>query len=319
MPSSRSRENTLIIGVVSVSAAAIYRNPAHNAEMVNQALLGTPVKVLKKKGNWFFVQSPDGYYGWMDEMLVPMTKKHYAQWMKKEKIIITADNALMRSGPRASADVVSDVVAGDILALKNETATHYKVEYPDARNAFLPKSKAERLNGWLQKANDTPESIIATAKRFYGLPYLWGGASPKALDCSGFVKLVYYLNGVQLPRDADEQSKVGKPVAINRGMTKTRPGDLLFFGEAAKKGRIARCTHVGISLGGNKFIQESGDVHISSLDPADVEYCPRRARSLIKVKRIIGAEAAEGTKHGVRRLCDLLWFAGHTTGCCNLW
>jgi cell wall-associated NlpC family hydrolase len=309
----------LHIGVVSVSAAAIFRNPAHSAEMVNQALLGTPVKVLKKKDTWFYVQSPDGYFGWIDEMLVPMSKERYMQWMKMEKIIITADNALTRSGPRASADVVSDVVAGDILALKNETATHYKVEYPDARNAFLLKSKAERLKQWLQKTNDTPQSIIATAKRFYGLPYLWGGASPKALDCSGFVKLVYFLNGVQLPRDADEQAKVGKPVAMNRGMTNTRPGDLLFFGKKAMKGGIERCTHVGISLGGNKFIQESGDVHISSLDPADVEYCQRRARSLIKVKRIIGGAAAEGTKHGVWRLCDLPWFAGHGTGCCDLW
>jgi cell wall-associated NlpC family hydrolase len=316
MPFRRSGESALNIGVVNVSAAAMHRWPAHRAEMVNQALLGTPVKVLKKKGTWFFVQSPDGYYGWMDELLVPMTKERYAQWMKKEKIIITADNALTRSRPRASADVVSDVVAGDILALKNETATHYKVEYPDARSAFLPKNKAQRLKQWLQKTNDTPQSIIATAKRFYGLPYLWGGASSKALDCSGFVKLVYFLNGVQLPRDANEQSKAGKPVAMNRGMTNTRPGDLLFFGRKAMKGGIERCTHVGISLGGNKFIQESGDVHTSSLDPTDVDYCPRRARSLIKVKRIIGAESS---KHGVRRLCDLPWFAGHTTGCSDLW
>src|SRR5207237_7800243 len=58
----------------------------------------------------------------------------------------------------------------------------------------------------------TSAAVLATARRFLGVPYLWGGCSPLGLDCSGFVQLVYRLHGIMLPRDADKQAYVGRLV-----------------------------------------------------------------------------------------------------------
>ena len=55
----------------------------------------------------------------------------------------------------------------------------------------------------------TEESICKVARTFLGLPYLWGGSSAKAVDCSGFVQSVYFMNGLILPRDASLQALHG--------------------------------------------------------------------------------------------------------------
>lgn len=100
--------------------------------------------------------------------------------------------------------------------------------------------------------------LLATAHRFMGVPYVWGGEDPSGFDCSGFVQYVYARHGVQLPRTADIQYNAGR--AVPRG--KEQPGDLVFF-ETYAPG----ASHVGIYLGGGSFIHASsvGFVRISSL------------------------------------------------------
>ena len=92
-----------------------------------------------------------------------------------------------------------------------------------------------------------PEDLVATARRFLGVPYLWGGMTVHGLDCSGFVSQVYRANGVVLPRDADLQFEDPTAAAVDRSAL--QPGDLVFFGKDAK-----HITHVGMSLGGARFI-----------------------------------------------------------------
>ena len=138
---------------------------------------------------------------------------------------------------------------------------------------------------------DTPETILATARRFFGVPYFWGGTSAKGMDCSGFTKTVFFLNGVLLPRDASQQVFVGEPVDTTGGID-LRPGDLLFFGFRATAERKERVTHVGISLGGKRFIHASTDVRVNSLAPADTDYSQHREQMFLRARRIIGAGPA---------------------------
>jgi cell wall-associated NlpC family hydrolase len=55
----------------------------------------------------------------------------------------------------------------------------------------------------------TEASLVATARTLMGAPYLWGGTSAKGMDCSGFTKTIYLMNGLILPRDASQQVHVG--------------------------------------------------------------------------------------------------------------
>lgn len=87
--------------------------------------------------------------------------------------------------------------------------------------------------------------IVQTALRYVGVPYVFGGNSASGFDCSGFTRYVFGRSGVWLPRAADEQYDVGRPV----GSGSLQPGDLVFFTTYT-----SGISHVGIYLGDDKFI-----------------------------------------------------------------
>ncbi len=114
-----------------------------------------------------------------------------------------------------------------------------------------------------------PGSIVETALHFIGIPYLWGGELPETgFDCSGLVKYVFSLHGVELPHYSGYQAELGEPVERIEDL---RPGDLVFFGNPIH--------HVGIYIDKGYFIHapQTGDVvRISRLsDRADFT-CARR-------------------------------------------
>jgi gamma-D-glutamyl-L-lysine dipeptidyl-peptidase len=294
-----------LFGVVSVSVANIRTDSKHSAEMGTQALLGTPVRILKKEHGWIYVQTPDDYLGWSDDNIVEMTQIEYAAWVARPRIIVTADYASIRDFRTVGSQQVSDAVAGCIMALRNDAGSDYEVEFPDGRSGFILKEDAFRLETFLAGATASPASVVATAKRFVGLPYFWGGTSAKAVDCSGFSKTVYFLNGIQLPRDASQQALVGDLVDTTGGIN-LQPGDLLFFGFKPKGERKERVTHVGISLGGKRFIHSSGQVRFNSLDPNDSDFSAYRDNMFLRARRIIGAPESSG----IRFLANIPYYSG---------
>jgi hypothetical protein len=303
LPQTSLGDKTL--GIVSVSVANIRSRADNAAEMANQALLGTPVRLLKGGvEGWVLVQTPDEYLGWTKDNIVRMTQGEYDAWAVTPKVIVTTEFTIVRSGKEEGSVAVSDVVIGDLLALEKVASTHYLVRFPDGRRGYLAKAMAEPFVSWLLKAEDEPERIVATAKRFFGVPYLWGGTSSKGMDCSGFTKMVYFLNGVLLPRDASQQAKVGIPVDLTQDFASVRPGDLLFFGTKATDRMPERVTHVAISLGGKRFIHASSYVQTNSLDPADPDYSEDRTVAFLGVRRMIGADERDG----VRRLATIPYY-----------
>ncbi|MGK0263849.1 MAG: cell wall-associated NlpC family hydrolase, partial [Planctomycetota bacterium] len=196
----------------------------------------------------------------------------------------------------AGSQAISDAVAGGLLSLEGERGEFYRVRYPDGRTGFVAKSAAMPFASWLTDTDDDPKHLIATARRFFGVPYLWGGTSTKGMDCSGFTSTVWFLNGVLLPRDASQQVHAGLAVAIDDAMSQVQPGDLLFFGRRATDNQRERVTHVGISLGGMRFIHASTDVHENSFDPAADDYSAGLKGSLLHVRRVIDQDANTGVR-----------------------
>ena len=92
---------------------------------------------------------------------------------------------------------------------------------------------------------------VDVAQQFLGVPYVWGGESPAGFDCSGLVQYVYGQLGVDLPRTAAEQARVGQPVA---SLADARPGDLLAFHDPVD--------HIGIYAGNGLMVvaPKTGDV-----------------------------------------------------------
>ncbi|HEX9740532.1 MAG TPA: SH3 domain-containing protein, partial [Ignavibacteriaceae bacterium] len=192
-------------GIINLSVANLRTKPDHQTEMATQALLGTPIKILKKEKGWYLVQTPDEYISWVDGTgLFRVNYDSLAEWLNSEKIIYTNDFGFSYTAPDKSSERVSDLVIGDLLKYSGEEKGFCKVIYPDGKTAFIKSEECGPFNDWLDEVNPTAENIIKTAKSFMGIPYLWGGTSIKGMDCSGFTKMAFYLNGVVLPRDASQ-------------------------------------------------------------------------------------------------------------------
>ncbi|MDX5420442.1 MAG: C40 family peptidase, partial [Hymenobacteraceae bacterium] len=116
---------------------------------------------------------------------------------------------------------------------------------------------------------------------------LWGGTSVKGMDCSGFTKTVFFMNGLVLPRDASQQVHIGELVNTDKGWDEMRPGDLLFFGVPAKDGKPERVVHVGMWIGGNQeFIHSAGRVRINSMNPSAANHDAYELGRFLRAKRV---------------------------------
>jgi len=273
--------------IINISVANLRSNPGHSSELATQATLGTIVKVYKKEDNWYYVQTPDNYLAWVDNGGVELADDQKAEnWNRDEKMIYTRTYGHAYLGPGEDAQIVSDLTAGNLLTIVKYEYENYIVRFPDGRNAYVRRNEAEPYNEWLQNLNATNETLVATAQELMGVPYLWGGTSTKGVDCSGFTKTVYFLNGMVIPRDASQQVHTGKSIDSTRNFENLQKGDLLFFGRKATDSTAEKVVHVGMWIGENEFIHSSGKVRVSSMDRGSKNYDEYNLNRYLRTKRI---------------------------------
>lgn len=272
-------------GLINVSVANLRGQPKHSAELVTQALLGTPVLLLKENRGWYLIQTPDKYIAWSNSgSLERISQSELDLWKKAQKIIYLNTYGFSLN-PETSARV-SDLVTGNVLILEHENNDRWEVVYPDGRQAIISKSEAAEIQSWEKNIDVSDSSITKAAKDLMGIPYLWGGTSTKGLDCSGFTKTVYLLHGYIIPRDASQQVYEGELIDSEGDFSKLKVGDLLFFGKI-NDDQSERVVHVGLWLGNNQFIHASGDVHISSMDSLNENFDAYNYNRYLRTKRII--------------------------------
>ena len=210
---------------------------------------GHDVLLLQKKlqSIGYSISNVDGIYG-------TETERAVAEFQRDNKIHITGvvNNATWRALQKAPKVKWGSNVPKP--APKNDSAT-LKSKGPLAPNntPILARSKVNAL--------------LQTARSYIGVPYQFGGATPKAFDCSGYLQYVFAKNGINIPRTADEQYKLGLRTKSSQQLV---PGDLVFFTTYE-----AGASHCGIYLGENKFIHASSSKGVRVDTLQDSYWAPR--------------------------------------------
>jgi cell wall-associated NlpC family hydrolase len=224
-----------------------------------------------------------------------VTQKELDSWKRSNRYLYNSMLCYAFNAPNKKGEIVTDLVLDDLFEVEAEVKGFLRIKIPDGRTAFVRKAECISFDDWLYSQPNV-QSVLSFAKQMMGSPYLWGGTSSKAVDCSGFVKLVYYTQGIILARDASQQARHGESIDFSN-MNNLQPGDLLFFGSSEQQ-----ISHVGIYLGKGNFIHASGSVNISSIDPGDPKYNINRKN--VAARRILNSLNTEG----IVRVKDHPWY-----------
>lgn len=239
-------------GVVIAAVAPLHQEPRIASQQISQRLAGARVEVLEELGDWLRVRGEDGYEGWMHRGYVRDPASLAPTPLVSLGCVVRSGQGMVRPLPLGARLAPDDVLVDGEAITEAERATRFP---------------------------SRPAAIIDSALRYFeGTSYQWGGLTPWGSDCSGFVQSIFALHGVKLPRDAWQQSLLGR--SAGRDILELGPSDLLFFSDRDDRW----ITHVGISLGGRRMAHVAlgrGGYAVEQLDdPMDPYVAKLRERFL---------------------------------------
>jgi cell wall-associated NlpC family hydrolase len=222
-----------------------------DSHVQTQALYAQEVVVLAQRGGWAKVavvdepdpQDPHGYPGWL-----PVAQLTTGFDGGGRSVVVVA-----RTGQLLVHGRTLTLSYGTRLPLLRWSGDFAVVRTPDGEGTVVGVESAYRPSN---------ASIVAQAKRFLGVHYLWGGLSAWGFDCSGLIWDVYRAHGMTIPRDADPQFHHG--VAVARSAL--RPGDLLFFGSPSY------AEHVSLYVGNDRMLEAPDSAHRVRIVPVRWTY-----------------------------------------------
>ena len=259
--------------IVVIPVANMYSGPSDQSEVVSQAIYGSNVTLLTTSGEWCRIQTSDHYKGWIPSRHLRLVQsgKGYATSGAIVQVDSLFANLYREPDVTRHKPVITIPFESRLEVIPDESAAaEKKVKGKGSHEGWMQVRLPDKRSAWIQSSEvvadlkplSIPESI-ALAKRFLGLPYLWGGASSFGFDCSGFTQMLVRVRGFNMPRDADKQAAWSGVIPVAR--KDLQPGDLLFFGSSPRA-----IDHTGMYIGDGQFIQDTTEGHpvvqISRLD-----------------------------------------------------
>lgn len=233
-------------GIINQSLVPVRKQPGDTSEMTNQLIFGELILVKSKLNDWLLIESiHDHYEGWVDEKQIkPLSKVEFDHLSEVDQAFTQSIMSMAHADRNHQPLYLT--MGSRLFQYKEHLFNNLEGNYFFSGKTF---NKPNHPQG---------KQMVDTALEYLHAPYLWGGRSVWGIDCSGLVQMAFLLNGINLPRDAADQSLQGNLIDF---IHETKPGDLAFFDNQEEK-----IIHVGIVLSDNQIIHASGKVRIDTLD-----------------------------------------------------
>lgn len=295
-------------GRITAADVNVRATPSTEATVLTQVSLGESVEITKHENGWYFVVV-DGKKGCIFGEYVSVKSSSGGGSSK-----IIADDVNLRDGPSTDYTVIKKCGSGTVVTILDYSGSFCKTKDSDGQVGWVhgdfvsgktnkssrgnedSRTKSKKVEASAVKAPEKAKApaveapatstqaksvgqqMVDYGKKFLGVKYSWGGMSPKGFDCSGFAGYVYAHFGININRVAADQAKQGTKV----GMDQLIPGDLVFFDTNGKHNYI---NHVGIYVGGGKFIHASSGSRTHSVVISDLS--DFYARAFMTAKRFV--------------------------------
>ncbi len=257
---------------INDSFVNVRKGPSTSSEILMTLELNKKLTVIGESGDWYKVSTSEGDAYVLKELL------------SSKQVTTSRGGSITSSKNEVSnnSDTKEDTKVSSQTVSKVNASTSEKADSKETSTTTATKTEETEKN---TTSTTKGQEIVAYAKQFLGVPYVYGGASKSGFDCSGFTMYVYKKFGISMRHGAQAQAKLGKEVKTNKKSASSlkenlQAGDLVFFLDYETMDEIGHC---GIYIGDGKFIHASSGsgycVKINSLLPGEyynTRYCGAR-------------------------------------------
>lgn len=287
-------------GVVVTPVEDLLDRPEPQSSLGDQALLGDVVHVLpgaaetctSPRDHWVEVETAAGYRAWIGVTSVwPLASGESPYRESGPLVRITARFGSLYVNPTVTEHKPLLIIpwGGLLRSVRTVDERWLEVALPGSQHGYIQSGDVTPEKPAEPSTRPTAACVIEHARGYLGTPYLWGGRSTLGIDCSGLVSNAFIACGLVPPRDAGPQFKWEKGRAVPQDEKQLRPADLLFFGEH-REGAAPKVTHVGIHLGGGRFIHATTHDHPVVQESLISE--PHWTQEWVGVRRYLPEESA---------------------------
>ncbi len=248
------------VGCVSGSSVRMRSGPSTSSSIVTTTDKSTVVSILEDAVDGWVKISYDGNTGYISEDYLTVDQDGVFTTYGR----VNADGVCVRSGASTDSKIKQTVDESTTLTVTGFTNGWYSVTCKYGTKGYIRSDLVDLVDSL---SSGSGSALVDTAKQHLGVRYVYGGASPRGFDCSGFTMYVYAKYGVSLPHTATGQWQSGKGTKV-WSISALEAGDLVFFCDPSRSNGKA-CSHAGIYIGDGQFIHasssRSGGVIVSSL------------------------------------------------------
>ncbi len=247
-------------GVITGDYVNMRSGPGTGYTVLGTYNSGTKMTITGQSGDWYAV-SYNGVSGYVYKQYLSQSGVTAEVQSMTETPAVTTAGVNLREGPSTAYTSKGVLSRGTAVTITGKSGQWYKVSWSGTSGYIYQDYLSTNVASAPAANSSAGEKIVAEAKKYMGVRYVYGGTSPSGFDCSGFVYYVYKQCGYSITRTASAQNSVGAYVSRSN----LQPGDIIIFYNAGK----TAIGHSGIYIGDGKFIHASsggGKVMISGLN-----------------------------------------------------